>query len=254
MIGGLLGSALATAMNNWGVIIWATPAKDKPWYAGGGLLYKVIIPMFSSPALGLIAGFIFMAILYVIVRRWRPLVVSKVFGKLQIVSASYMGFSHGTNDAQKTMGIIALALFTATNSGELNRLPDWLSFLKTPKFEVAVWVKIVCAIVMALGTAAGGWRIIKTLGHKVVRLHPVHGFAAETTAASVLFLAAKLGMPVSTTHAISTSIMGVGMAKTPKALRWELIERILWTWFLTIPATGLLGYLFLKLARLMGAP
>src|SRR5688572_19056519 len=105
MIGGLLGSALATAMNNWNVIIWATPAKDKPWYAGGGLLYKVVIPMFSSPAIGFIAGFIFMAILYVIVRRWRPLMVSKVFGKLQIVSASYMGFSHGTNDAQKTMGI-----------------------------------------------------------------------------------------------------------------------------------------------------
>ncbi len=253
MIGGLLGSTLATAMNNWSVIIWATPAKDKPWYAGGGLLYKVIIPMFSSPALGFIAGFAIMALLYLLVRNWRPMVVSQVFGKLQLVSAGYMGFSHGTNDAQKTMGIIALALFTATAAGELNQLPSWLNFLKTPKFEVAVWVKIVCAIVMALGTAAGGWRIIKTLGHKMVRLHPIHGFAAETTAASVLFAAAQLGMPVSTTHAISTSIMGVGMAKTPKALRWELVERIIWTWFLTIPATGLLGYLFLKLARAMGA-
>jgi inorganic phosphate transporter, PiT family len=254
MIGGLVGATVANAMNNWGVVIWSAPAKaGKPWYTGGGLLYKVIIPMFSSPAIGFLVGFLFMVLLYFIVRRWKPLLVSQVFGKLQIVSASYMGFSHGTNDAQKTMGIIALALFSATQAGELNKLPEWLSFLKTPKFEVAIWVKFVCAIVMAAGTAAGGWRIIKTLGHKVVRLHPIHGFAAETTAASVLFLAAKLGMPVSTTHAISTSIMGVGAAKTPKALRWELVERILWTWFLTIPATGALGYVFLKLVRAMGA-
>lgn len=255
MVGGLIGSTVATANNNWDVIIWSiAPKGDKPWYTGGGVLYKVIIPMFSSPLLGFVAGFILMGLLYLLVKNWKPRWVSASFGKLQIVSASYMGFSHGSNDAQKTMGIIALALFTATNAGELNRLPEWLNFLKTPKFEIAVWVKIVCAITMAAGTAAGGWRIIRTLGHKMVRLHPVHGFAAETTAATVLMIAAKLGMPVSTTHAISTSIMGVGAAKTPKALRWELVERILWTWFLTIPATGLLGYLSLKLFRLLGAP
>jgi inorganic phosphate transporter, PiT family len=250
MVGGLIGSALATANNNWDVIIWSTPAKaGKAWFTGGGVLNKVIIPMFSSPALGFIAGFIFMALLYLLVRNWKPMWVSASFGKLQIISAGYMGFSHGSNDAQKTMGIIALALFTATNAGELNQLPSWLSFLKTPKFEIATWVKVVCALTMAAGTAAGGWRIIRTLGHKMVRLHPIHGFAAETTAASVLLLAAKLGMPVSTTHAISTSIMGVGAAKSPKALRWELVERILWTWFLTIPATGALGYLSLKIVR-----
>ena len=173
-------------------------------------------------------------------------------GKAQLVSAAYMGFSHGSNDAQKTMGIIALALFSATKAGELANLPGWLSWLHTPKFEVAVWVKIVCAITMAAGTAAGGWRIIKTLGHKVVKLQPIHGFAAETTAATVLFTAAQLGMPVSTTHAISTSIMGVGVAKTPKALRWELIERILWTWFLTIPATGVIAWLCVKACLAMG--
>jgi PiT family inorganic phosphate transporter len=251
LIGGLIGSTVANASNNWDVIIWSIPAKaDKAWFTGGGLLYKVIIPMFSSPALGFVAGFIVMGLLYLLVRNWRPGIVSSSFGKLQIISASYMGFSHGSNDAQKTMGIIALALFSATKAGELDRLPGFLSFLKTPSFEIAVWIKIVCAIVMALGTAAGGWRIIRTLGHKVVRLHPIHGFAAETTAASVLMLAAKLGMPVSTTHAISTSIMGVGMAKTPKALRWELVERIIWTWILTIPATGALGYAALKLVRM----
>jgi PiT family inorganic phosphate transporter len=194
-----------------------------------------------------------MALLYVLVRPMKPGLVSALFGKLQIVSASYMGFSHGSNDAQKTMGIIALALFTATKGGNFDHLPPWLGFLKTPTFEVAVWVKIICALTMAAGTAAGGWRIIRTLGHKMVRLHPIHGFAAETTAATVLMTAAHFGMPVSTTHAISTSIMGVGAAKTPKALRWELVERILWTWFLTIPATGLVAYGCMKLAMAFGA-
>jgi PiT family inorganic phosphate transporter len=212
-------------------------------------LYKVIIPMFSSPTLGFIAGFLLMALLYLLVRPLKPGTVNNVFGKLQLLSASYMGFSHGSNDAQKTMGIIALALFTATRAGELKNVPEWLSFLHTPKFEIAVWIKIVCALTMAAGTAAGGWRIIKTLGHKMVRLHPVHGFAAETTAATVLMVAAKLGMPVSTTHAISTSIMGVGAAKNLKALRWELVERIIWTWFLTLPATGGIAYLFVKLGQ-----
>lgn len=253
LIGGLLGAALASAHNNWDVVIWSSPLAGKPWYAWGGLLYKVIIPMFSSPVLGFLGGFLVMGLLYFIASPMKPGTVNLVFGKLQLLSAGYMGFSHGSNDAQKVMGIIALALFSATKAGELNQLPDWLSFLKTPKFEIAVWVKIVCALTMAAGTAAGGWRIIKTLGHKMVRLHPIHGFAAETTAATVLMIAARLGMPVSTTHAISTSIMGVGAAKSPKALKWELVERIIWTWFLTIPATGGIAYLSVRVARLFGA-
>ena len=163
-----------------------------------------------------------------------------------------MGFSHGSNDAQKTMGIIALALFSATNTGALEQLPGWLHFLRTPKFEIAIWIKIVCALTMATGTAAGGWRIIKTLGHKVVRLHPIHGFAAETTSATVLLVAAKFGMPVSTTHAISTSIMGVGAAKSPKALKWDLVERIVWTWFLTLPATAGIAYLLVRVCQSLG--
>jgi PiT family inorganic phosphate transporter len=124
--------------------------------------------------------------------------------------------------------------------------------MRTPTFEIATWVKVVCALTMAAGTAAGGWRIIQTLGHKMVRLHPIHGFAAETTAATVLMVAAKFGMPVSTTHAITTSIMGVGTAKSTKALRWELVERIIWTWVLTLPATGLLGYVLVKMFRAFG--
>ncbi len=253
LVGGLIGATLAAAQNNWNVIIWSVPAVDKPWYAGGGLLYKVIIPMFSSPLLGLVLGFLVMVLLYVTVQRLKPGIINASFGKLQILSASYMGFSHGSNDAQKTMGIIALALFTATTAGELDQLPASLSFLKTPKFEVATWVKILCALTMACGTAAGGWRIIRTMGHKMVHLQPIHGFAAETTAASVLLLAAHFGMPVSTTHAISTSIMGVGTAKTPKALRWGLVEQIVWTWFLTIPATAGIAYLAVKLVRACGA-
>ena len=252
LIGGLIGATLAAAHNNWSVIIWSAPASGKPWYAWNGLLYKVIIPMFSSPLLGFIGGFLFMGLLYFIVRSLKPGTVNVVFGKLQLLSASYMGFSHGSNDAQKTMGIIALALFSATKAGDLNHLPGWLTFLHTPKFEVAVWIKIVCALTMAAGTAAGGWRIIRTLGHKVVRLHPIHGFAAETTAATVLMVAAKFGMPVSTTHAISTSIMGVGAAKSLNALRWELVERIIWTWFLTLPATGAIAYLLVRLCQYLG--
>jgi PiT family inorganic phosphate transporter len=252
LVGGLLGATLAAAHNNWDVIIWSSPAAGKPWYAWGGLLYKVIIPMFTSPLLGFLIGWLIMSVLYFAVCRLTPAVVNGVFGKLQLVSAAYMGFSHGSNDAQKTMGIIALALFSATQAGHLKELPGWLSWLQTPKFEVAVWVKVVCALTMAAGTAAGGWRIIKTLGHKVVRLHPVHGFAAETTAATVLVTAAHFGMPVSTTHAISTSIMGVGFAKSPKALQWELVERIIWTWFLTIPATAGVAYVLVRLSQALG--
>src|SRR5690606_28305063 len=135
------------------------------------------------------------------------------FGKAQLLSAGWMGFSHGSNDAQKTMGIIALALFTGTQSGAFDTLPGWLDFLYTPSFTVPRWVMITCALTMAAGTAAGGWRIIRTMGHKMVRLQPIHGFAAETTAAVIIHAASHVGIPLSTTHVISTSIMGVGASK-----------------------------------------
>jgi len=240
LIGGLCGAALASSHGDWSVIKW------------DGMKNKVIVPMITSPLAGLIIGFILMNILYRVLRNWRPGKVHSVFGKLQILSASYMGFGHGTNDAQKTMGIIALALFTATTAGKLEHLPAGFKFLYTPEFKIALWVKILCGITMAAGTAAGGWRIIRTLGHKMVRLQPVHGFAAETTAATILLVAAKLGMPVSTTHAITTSIMGVGVAKRFSALKLGLVERIIWAWVLTIPAAGVLAYGIARLFQFCG--
>ncbi len=257
LIGGLCGACLAAAHNNWSVLVWSVPNHEH-WWEGKGLLWKVIVPMISSPVLGLVMGFFVMGTLYFLLRNWRPANVNKTFGKLQLLSSAYMGFSHGTNDAQKTMGIIALALLTGTSSGLFNHLPGWLSFLHTASripgqpLEIAAWIKVLCALTMCAGTAAGGWRIIKTLGHKMVRLHPVHGFAAETTAATVLVTAAHFGMPVSTTHAVTTSIMGVGCAKGLNHLRLDVAERIVWAWIMTLPASGGLAYLLVCLAQLAG--
>ena len=257
LVGGLCGACLAAAHGNWGVIIWSLPSAQH-WWEGKGVLWKVVIPMVTSPICGLVLGFLIMGTLYYLLRNWRPVTVNRVFGRAQLFSAAYMGFSHGTNDAQKTMGIIALALVAATSAGIFEGTPDWLGFLRLPEpaqgqaVEIPIWIKVVCALTMAAGTAAGGWRIIKTLGHKMVRLHPVHGFAAETTGASVLLAAAHFGMPVSTTHAITTSIMGVGCAKRFSALKFTVVERILWAWMLTIPASGLVGYALVRLAQASG--
>jgi PiT family inorganic phosphate transporter len=144
------------------------------------------------------------------------------------------------------MGIIALTLMGAQQTGALDDLPPWLAFLHPQagagSADVALWIVLTCAVVMAAGTASGGWKIIKTLGHKMVKLHPIHGFAAETSSATILTVAAHFGMPVSTTHSISTAIMGVGFAKNPKALKIGVIERIVWAWILTIPAAGAIAY------------
>jgi PiT family inorganic phosphate transporter len=251
LIGGLVGAAVASA-RSWGVVIWSAPVAGKPWYAWNGVLYKVIIPMFTSPVLGFALGVLWMALLYVLFRNARPLRVNRFFGFAQLFSAGGLGFSHGSNDAQKTMGILALALFTATKAGDLSHLPSWLSFLHTPEFDIPLWVKLACAITMAAGTAAGGRRIIKTLGRKVTRLQPVNGFAADTTSAAVLYATAHLGMPVSTTHVVSTAIMGIGTARNFKALRLDLIESIVWTWFMTLPAAGLVAYLLMRLLQGFG--
>lgn len=253
LIGGLIGSAVASAGNNWNVVIWSAPVAGKPWYAWGGVLYKVIIPMFSSPILGFVVGFLWMTLLYMLLSRCRPSSINKTFSKLQILSAAFLGFSHGSNDAQKTMGIVALALFSATNIGDLTHLPSWLQFLHTPEFKIALWVKFACAFTMAAGTATGGRRIIKTLGRKVSRLQPINGFAADTTSATVLMTAAAFGMPVSTTHAVSTSIMGVGTARNHKAMRWHVVESIIWTWVMTLPATGLLAYALRRIFLALGS-
>jgi len=243
LIGGLCGAALSTSKGDWSVLVW-----DK---AGKGLWPQIIVPMISSPIIGFILGSFLMAVITACLMKVRPRVVNAIFGKLQILSAAWMGLSHGTNDAQKTMGIIALALFTGTNSGIFAHLPPWLQFLQTPKFEIHYWVVVICALTMAAGTAAGGWRIIRTLGHKMVRLQPVHGFAAETTAAIIIQSASHFGIPLSTTHVISTSIMGVGATKRFSAVKWGIVHRIVWAWVLTLPVTAAIGYAIHHLLHLV---
>lgn len=203
-------------------------------------------------------GFLLMSFLYFALRKARPTRVNKVFGKLQIFSAAGMGLMHGTNDAQKTMGMITIALLGATREGTFDHLPAWLSFLRVPipakgnDPDILLWVKVACALTMAAGTAAGGWRIIRTLGHKVVKLQPINGFAAEASSATVIGLATLLGIPVSTTHNISAAIMGVGAAKRFNAVRWTVVERMMWAWFLTLPVTAALSYLAVMFSRSFG--
>ncbi|HEU5125668.1 MAG TPA: inorganic phosphate transporter [Verrucomicrobiae bacterium] len=260
LVGGLCGAAFATAQNNLDAVIWMKlPAPGEHWWSGGGVVFKVVLPMIISPILGLVIAFILMAALYFLLHSWKPRAVTRIFGKAQLISSAYMGFSHGTNDAQKTMGIIALALIAATKAGTFDHLPHWLHFLRTPEgadpdhLKIALWIKIMCALTMAGGTAMGGWRIIRTLGHKLVKLQAVHGFAAETAGATVLLVTAALGMPVSTTHVITSSIMGVGAAKRLNALKWSVAERIVWAWILTLPVSAGLAYGIVRLARLFGA-
>ncbi|MFT4178599.1 MAG: inorganic phosphate transporter [Thermomonas sp.] len=265
LIGGLCGAALAAAHNDWNALIWIQSGAD--WAHSKGLVWKVLVPMVTSPLVGFLLGMTLIVLLWAMIsgmeraggllkRMARPRWINMVFGKMQIVSAAYMGYAHGHNDAQKTMGIIALTLFGAQASGALDDLPAWLGFLH-PKAgaadnEVALWIVITCALVMAAGTASGGWRIIKTLGHKMVKLQPLDGFAVDTSSATVLMAAAHFGMPVSTTHTVSTVIMGVGFAKNPRKLKLGTIERIVWAWILTIPAAGGIAYGLLRALEALG--
>ena len=266
LIGGLCGAALAASSNNFHAIVWAE-AKEPIWKSAG-VLWKVVVPMVTSPVLGFITGFVVMGVIFAIIsgmassggvlrRMARPRWVNGFFGKAQILSAGAMGFAHGSNDAQKTMGIIALTLVAAQADGTLTNLPSWLSFLHPSQNalennDIDTWIKLTCALVMAAGTAAGGWRIIKTLGHKLVKLHPIHGFAAETSAASVILLASSLGIPVSTTHNISAAIMGVGTAKRFNSIKWTVVEKMIWAWILTIPAAAGFAYGFFRLFQAFG--
>jgi PiT family inorganic phosphate transporter len=244
------------------VLIWSKTAAV--WTENKGILWKVLIPMVSSPIAGFTLGVVIMGGLMAIIsgmnsaggvmaRMARPKWINAVFGKAQLFSAGYMGFAHGSNDAQKTMGIIALAIFAANSAGTLDQLPAWAEFLRPDGGEkdIDAWIVFACALIMALGTAVGGWRIIRTLGHKMVKLHPINGFAAETSSATILLTAAHFGMPVSTTHSISTAIMGVGFAKNPHALKLTVIERIVWAWVLTIPAAAAVSWSMVSLLLLL---
>ena len=195
---------------------------------------KVLAGLVVSPVLGFTAGLLFMIMLFQIFARMHPTWVSRFFGRAQLVSSLYMAFSHGSNDAQKTMGVITMSLAAYYGwSGD-----DW---------EVPVWVIVASATAMALGTASGGWRIIKTMGHKIVELKPIHGFAAETTAATIIELATRLGIPISTTHVISSTIMGVGATGNRRAVRWGVAGNIVTAWIVTLPACVAMGWLFSEL-------
>jgi PiT family inorganic phosphate transporter len=241
LIGGLCGAALAFSHFNWSVLKWSVATL--PAGPPQGLWPKVIIPMISSPLLGFAFGAGLMFSITVAFFWITPHIAKLSFGRLQLVSSALMAVSHGSNDAQKTMGIITLALFSATTSGTLEHLPPWLSFLRTPTFHIETWVVLLCALIMALGTSVGGWRIIRTMGHRIVKLQPVHGFAAETSSAAVIQIASHFGIPVSTTHVVATSIMGVGATKRLSAVKWGIVNRIVWAWILTIPITALLAYI-----------
>lgn len=214
LIGGLLGAS----MFKYGITI----------INGDGLTHKILIPMIISPILGLTIGFTVMLILIWIFHKANPEFVNHGFRKLQLLSSGIMAFSHGSNDAQKTMGIITLALF---------------SFGAIKTNDVPTWVIFMCALTMGLGTMAGGWKIIRTMGTKVIKLKPIHGFAAETSSAAVILTASHFGIPISTTHVISSSIMGVGSTLRLSAVKWSLVLNIVFTWVVTIPVCMMISAL-----------
>ncbi len=192
---------------------------------------KVVKSLIISPLVGFVCAFAVMIVIYWIVRKTRPAVVNRRFRVLQMVSAGFMALSHGSNDAQKTMGIITIALVA------YGAIP-----LGAGKLPVPLWVVLACATAMALGTAAGGARIIKTMGTKIIDLKPIHGFAAETAAAATILSSSYMGMPVSTTHVITGCIMGAGSSQRVSAVRWGVTTRILWAWVLTIPVSATVAW------------
>jgi PiT family inorganic phosphate transporter len=214
LIGGLIGAAIASS----------GPSSLN----GPGIVDKVLFPLVASPILGIVIGFTLMVVILNVFRKAHPKKMNDRFRRLQVISAAYMAFSHGSNDAQKTMGIITLALVAG-------------GVIADP--TVPLWVILMAATAISLGTAAGGWRIIKTMGQKVVKLDPVHGFAAETTAATIIFTASHFGMPVSTTHVISSAIIGVGSSDRFSAVRWGVAGNIVIAWVLTIPASAGVAWL-----------
>jgi len=225
LIGGMIGSAVAA--EGWGVVKW------------DGLNDKVLVPSLLAPFLGIVVAAALMIGVLWIIRRRSPSRVNRVFRRLQLVSGGFVAFTHGTNDAQKTMGIISLALVA---SGHLS--PD---FSRPP-----TWVIVSSAAAMGVGTYAGGWRIIKTLGTRIAKLEPPQGFAAQTACASILWTTAHYGFPVSTTQVITGSVLGAGATTRFSAVRWGVAGNILVAWVLTIPCAGLVGALMESLTRLPG--
>jgi PiT family inorganic phosphate transporter len=220
LVAGLAGAGLAVAGPS--VLLW------EGWQ-------KVLIGLGFSTILGFSLAMIVMTSLYWILRRTRPSFVRSVFSRLQVLSAAFMAFSHGSNDGQKFMGIFTLALVLGG---------------KMAHFAVPVWVMLLCGAVMGLGTAVGGWRIMRTVGFKITKLEPVNGFAAESSAALAILLASRFGIPLSTTHCIGTSIMGVGATKRFSAVRWGVARSIVLTWIITFPVCAALGWIIASLLKL----
>lgn len=189
---------------------------------------KVLLALALSPLFGFIGGFIFMIAVYWIFRYATPGQVTAIFTKLQIIAAAFLAYSHGKNDAQNAMGIMAMAWAVHYSAGQ--------------NVEVELWMKLASALMIGLGTALGGWRVIKTLGMKVTKLQPVHGFSANVCAAMVIEAASSIGLPVSTTHTSSSAIMGVGATKRLSAVRWGVTRGILWAWLVTYPFCAILAW------------
>ncbi|MES2345445.1 MAG: inorganic phosphate transporter [Chlamydiota bacterium] len=210
LIGGMVGAAF---MCGSGMIFW------------GGVMYKVIIPMILSPLIGFALAFFVMKILYLTAYKKGQ----AFFRHLQILSASFVALAHGLNDAQKSMGIITLGLFSG-------------GFLASP--HIPMWVVLSCAVMIGLGTAFGGMRIVKTVGFKITRLEPTQGFAAETSASCITLIASFLGMPISSTHMIVGSVTGVGSAKGLKSVKWAIFKKLIIAWILTIPGSACISYFF----------
>ena len=225
LVGGLMGAAWAHAGTK--AILWT------------GVRTKVLVPLVASPVAGLIVGFIIMATIMALFANRPAGTTGKLFRALQVFSSAFMSFAHGSNDAQKSMGIITLAVVSYSGHN-LAHAP------------IPLWVKLACAIAMALGTSIGGWRIIKTMGHRIIRLEPVHGFAAECTASLIILYATLTGQTVSTTHVISGSIFGVGSAKRISAVRWQVAVNMVMAWILTMPAAGIVAALCYQGLHLLG--
>ena len=225
LIGAIIGAAVAHG--GFGIII-----------AGG--VYKVLLAMLISPLLGALIAYTIMKILYALFGQVSPSKVKQLFGKLQIVSVSWMAFSHGSSDAQKAMGVIMMALVAGGFGGI------------TMEDPIPVWVIFSCGMMIALGTAVGGWKVIRTMGMRLSKLESIHGFAAETAAAIILTTVSKIGVPVSSTHTITGSIIGVGLSNRFNSVRWGVAGKIIFAWIFTLPGTGLMAFLVYKLLVVLG--
>lgn len=227
LVAAMAGAGFALA--GGGAIVWET-------------MWRVVTSVFSAPVLGFIGGFILMVVLLWIFRRVATDKIRGLFSNLQIVSAAFMAYSHGKNDGQMPIGIIAMALVVYYNDIGQRGLAEvvWSEI----QFGSLWWVIVISALSISFGTAVGGWRVIKTLGMRVTALRPIHGFAAETAGAAVIETASLMGIPVSTTHCITSSIMGVGATRRFSAVRWGVARRIVTAWIITFPICGGLGYLF----------